>query len=55
MTVLDDDDPLKIYTTLGYIFNQKMFHQEASVETIKMMMTQLGQNASQVCHNCKVL
>ena len=28
---------LKLYTTLGYIFNDKMFHQEASAETIKMM------------------
>ena len=26
---------MKIYTTLGYIFIVKMFHQEASVETIK--------------------
>ena len=37
---------LKIHTTLGYIvsqiivyiFNYKMFHQEASVETIKMFI-----------------
>ena len=28
---------MKIYTTLGYIFNYKMFHQEASVETIKII------------------
>ena len=27
---------LKIYATLGYIINHEMFHQEASVETIKM-------------------
>ena len=27
---------MKIYTTLGYIFIVKMFHQEASVETIKL-------------------
>ena len=27
---------LKIYTTLGYIFNYKMFHKETPVDTIKM-------------------
>ena len=27
---------LEIYATLGYISNFKMFHQEASVETIKL-------------------
>ena len=32
---------LKIYTTLGYIFKVKMFHQEASVETIKLIYTRL--------------
>ena len=29
---------MKIYTTLGYIFIVKMFHQEASVETIKLKL-----------------
>jgi len=50
MRIVDDYIILKIYTTLGYIvslmllnleivyiFNYKMFHQEASVETIKML------------------
>ena len=45
---------LKIYTTLGYIvvvyiFNFKMFHQEALVETIKLFKTLARPSEDRIC------
>ena len=44
------------YTTLGYIFNYKMFHQEASIETIKtkqqiFIQYMFDQHILHACHN----